>query len=68
MAQGRVERKQDAIYRALFREIKEIVEVDLSIEHEVLESNKKMEQEIEGIKLLLQKLKIEGNDEIQSNL
>jgi uncharacterized membrane protein len=68
MAQGRVERKQDAIYRALFREIKEIVEVDLSIEHEVLESNKKMEQEIESIKLLLQKLKIEGSDEIQSNL
>jgi uncharacterized membrane protein len=68
MAQGRVERKQDAIYRALFREIKEIVEVDLSIEHEVLESNKKMEQEIESIKLLLHKLKIEGSDEIQSNL
>jgi uncharacterized membrane protein len=57
MAQGRVERKQDAIYRALFREIKELVEVDLSIEHEVLESNKKMEKEIEELKAMIEKLK-----------
>jgi hypothetical protein len=44
---GRVELKQDAIYRTLFREIKDLVEVDLSIEHEVLESRKKLEQELE---------------------
>ena len=62
MAQRRVERKQDAIYRALFREIKELVEVDLSIEHEVLESNKKMEKEIESLKLMIQKSKEEKNE------
>lgn len=50
MSQGRVERKQDAIYRTLFREIKELVEVSLSLEHEVLESNKKLEQDLELIK------------------
>jgi len=50
MSQGRVERKQDAIYRTLFREIKELVEVSLSLEHEVLESNKKLEQDLEKIK------------------
>ena len=53
MAQRRVEVKQDAIYRTLFREIKELVEVDLSIEHEVLESNKKLEQELENIKSMI---------------
>jgi len=53
MAQRRVEMKQDAIYRTLFREIKELVEVDLSIEHEVLESNKKLEQELEAIKSMI---------------
>lgn len=68
MAQGRVERKQDAIYRTLFREIKELVEVDLSIEHEVLESNKKLEQELEDIKSLLKTIKNEGDNEIPSNL
>lgn len=55
MAQRRVEMKQDAIYRALFREMKELIEVDLSLEHEVLENNKKMREEIEAIKALLDK-------------
>jgi hypothetical protein len=53
MAQRRVEVKQDAIYRALFREIKELVEIDLSLENEVLETNKKMEQEIQVLKEML---------------
>jgi uncharacterized membrane protein len=56
MSQGRVERKQDAIYRTLFREIKELVEVSLSLEHEVLESNKKLEQEFEIIKEKIEKI------------
>lgn len=55
MAQKRVEVKQDAIYRTLFREIKELVEIDLSLEHEVLETNKKLEQEIQLIKQILEK-------------
>jgi uncharacterized membrane protein len=55
MAQRRVEVKQDAIYRALFREIKELVEIDLNLEHEVLETNKKLEQEIQLIKQILEK-------------
>ena len=63
MAQGRVERKQDAIYRALFREIKELIEVDLSIEHEVLESNKKLEQELQEIKALINKTKDESTQQ-----
>jgi len=53
MAQRRVEVKQDAIYRTLFREIKELVEIDLSLENEVLETNKKMEQEILVLKEML---------------
>jgi len=56
MSQRRVERKQDAIYRTLFREIKELVEVSLSLEHEVLESNKKLEQEFEIIKEKIEKI------------
>ena len=66
MAQGRVERKQDAIYRALFREIKDLVEVDLSIEHEVLESNRKLEKELEDIKSIIKKIK--GENEAESDL
>lgn len=66
MAQGRVERKQDAIYRTLFREIKDLVEVDLSIEHEVLESNRKMEQELEDIKAILKTIK--GENETKSDM
>ena len=61
MAQRRVELKQDLIYRALFREIKELVEIDLSVEHEVLESNRKMEIEIQLLKEMLKQAKSEEN-------
>jgi len=63
MAQRRVERKQDAIYRALFREIKELVEIDLGLEHEVLETNKKMEKEILILKEILTELKSKHTEE-----
>ena len=66
MAQRRVEVKQDAIYRALFRELKELVEIDLSVEHEVLESNKKMEAEIAMLKEILNQIKAHNKNEIQS--
>lgn len=66
MAQGRVERKQDAIYRALFSEIKDLVEVDLSIEHEVLESNRKLEKELEEIKSIIKVIK--GKNEAESDV
>lgn len=59
MAQKRVEVKQDAIYRTLFREIKELVEIDLSLEHEVLETNKKLEQEVQLLKKTLEQKKVE---------
>jgi uncharacterized membrane protein len=59
MAQKRVEVKQDAIYRTLFREIKELVEIDLSLEHEVLETNKKLEQEMQLLKKTLEQKKVE---------
>lgn len=62
MAQRRVEVKQDLIYRALFREIKELVEIDLSVEHEVLESNKKMEIEIATLKEILKEIKAKKNE------
>ena len=59
MAQRRVEVKQDAIYRTLFREIKELVEIDLSLEHEVLETNKKLEQEIQELREMIKQIKSE---------
>ena len=59
MAQKRVEVKQDAIYRTLFREIKELVEIDLSLEHEVLETNKKLEQGMQLLKKTLEQKKVE---------
>lgn len=66
MAQRRVEVKQDAIYRTLFREIKELVEIDLSLEHEVLESNRKMQQELQHIKAMIANHKQElPRDEVQ---
>ncbi len=49
MSQRRVEMKQDAIYRSLFREIKELIEVDLSLEHQVLESNKEIREKLEAL-------------------
>lgn len=66
MAQRRVEVKQDAIYRTLFREIKELVEIDLSLEHEVLESNRNMQQELQQIKAMIAEHKGEPpRDEVQ---
>lgn len=62
MAQRRVEMKQDAIYRALFREIKELIEVDLSLEHQVLENNDKIRREIETLRAMLEKLTRDGGE------
>lgn len=56
MTQKRCERKQDMIYRSLFREIKELVEMDLNLEHEIMGSNKKLEEELELVKEMLKKL------------
>ena len=60
MAQRRVEMKQDAIYRALFREIKELIEVDLSLEHQVLANNDDIRREIEALRAMLEKLTRDG--------
>jgi uncharacterized membrane protein len=68
MSQRRVEVKQDAIYRTLFREIKELVEIDLSLEHEVLETNKKLEQEIQELREIIKQSKSENkNDTFLNN-
>lgn len=56
MSQRRCEVKQDLIYRSLFREIKELVEADLSLENEIMERNKKLEKELRAVKKLLKKL------------
>lgn len=56
MSQRRCEVKQDLIYRSLFREIKELVEADLSLEHEIMERNKKLERELRIVKKLLRRL------------
>lgn len=55
MSQRRVEMKQDAIYRSLFREIKELIEVDLSLEHQVLESNKEIREKLDALQRALEK-------------
>lgn len=55
MSQRRVEMKQDAIYRSLFREIKELIEVDLSLEHQVLESNKEIREKLDALQRALDK-------------
>lgn len=57
MAQRRCEIKQDMIYRSLFREIKELVEADLSLEHEIIEKNKALEEELQGVKRELRTVK-----------
>lgn len=57
MAQRRCEIKQDLIYRSLFREIKELVEADLSLEHEIIEKNKSLEAELQGVKHELRMVK-----------
>lgn len=56
MAQRRCEIKQDMIYRSLFREIKEVVEADLSLEYEIMETNKKLEKELMQVKRMLRKV------------
>jgi len=57
MAQRRCEIKQDLIYRSLFREIKELVEADLSLENEIIEKNKVLEEELLGVKKELRTVK-----------
>lgn len=46
MSQRRAERKQDFAYRSLFAEIKDLVESDLMVEHEIVELYKKQNAEI----------------------
>jgi uncharacterized membrane protein len=61
MSQRRCEIKQDMIYRSLFREIKELVETDLSLEHELVERNKKLEYELRMVKRMLRRLRKKGD-------
>jgi uncharacterized membrane protein len=70
MSQRRAERKQDFIYRSLFAEIKDLVESDLMVEHEivglykkqtaqieeVVKINKKQAEQIEELKKIVQQL------------
>lgn len=57
MAQRRCEIKQDLIYRSLFREIKDLVEADLSLEHEIIETNKNLAIELKSVKNELEAMK-----------
>lgn len=57
MSQRRAEVKQDLAYRSLFREIKELVESDLSLEQEIMERSKNVEAQIEELKGLIRELK-----------
>ena len=57
MAQRRCEIKQDMIYRSLFREIKELVEADLSLEHEIIEKNISLEAELQTVRRELRTVK-----------
>jgi len=57
MAQRRCEIKQDMIYRSLFREIKELVEADLSLEHEIIEKNISLEAELQTVRRELRSVK-----------
>jgi len=50
MTQRRCEIKQDLIYRSLFREIKELVEVDLCLEHEIIQKNFILEEELKNVR------------------
>lgn len=56
MSQRRAERKQDFIYRSLFGEIKDLVESDLMVEHEIVELYKKQSAQIEELKKIVQSL------------
>jgi uncharacterized membrane protein len=57
MAQRRCEIKQDLIYRSLFREIKELVEADLSLEHEIIDKNENLEAELMAVRQELRTVK-----------
>lgn len=65
MSQRRCEVKQDQIYRSLFREIKELVETDLSLEYEIVEKNKSLEDELRQVKELLREIKEKLENPIQ---
>jgi uncharacterized membrane protein len=56
MSQRRCEIKQDLIYRSLFREIKELVETDLSVEHEIVEQNRLLAEELADLKKIVKQL------------
>jgi uncharacterized membrane protein len=56
MSQRRCEIKQDLIYRSLFREIKELIETDLSVEQEVVAQNKLLAEELASLKKIVQEL------------
>lgn len=56
MSQRRCEIKQDLIYRSLFREIKELVEADLSLEYEIMETNKKLNDDLRRVKRMLRRI------------
>lgn len=56
MSQRRIERHQDLAYRSLFREIKELVETDLSLEHEIVAQNKLLAEELGSLKKIVQEL------------
>jgi phosphoenolpyruvate synthase/pyruvate phosphate dikinase len=45
------------IYRSLFREIKELVEADLSLEHEIIEKNISLEAELQTVRRELRTVK-----------
>lgn len=55
MSQRRAEKKQDTAYRNLFAEIKDLVESDLMVEHEIVELYKKQTLQIEDVVRLNQK-------------
>lgn len=66
MSQKRCERKQDQAYRHLFAEIKELVETDLSVEHELMELAKKQDKEIQTLKQIIHELQ-EHRQELQEH-
>lgn len=65
MSQRRCEMKQDLIYRSLFREIKELVETDLSLEHELVEQNRSLAGEIAELKKMVEELRDEQKKNAQ---
>lgn len=56
MSQRRCEFKQDMIYRSLFREIKELVETDLAVEHEIKEQNRLLAEEVAELKEIIRQM------------